>query len=338
MAKAKKLPSGRYRVLVYVGKGSDGKRKYESFTADTRREAEFMAAEYMNSKTVRRASNITVKEAMDRYIASKENVLSPSTVREYKHSAERDLKMIHNVKISNITQEQVQIAINTEAKSHSPKTVRNIHALLSASLCMFMPNFKLNTTLPQMKKSDIKVPTDKDIKHLLSHVKGKKIEIPILLAAVGSLRRSEISALSSDDVDDQGIHVNKAMVKNEQNKWVIKLPKTNASDRYVPLPKEILSLIKAKSGNIVNMTPDKITRDFRKALKECKIAHFKFHALRHYFASVLHSLNVPDEYIMEMGGWETDSVLKKVYRHTMSDKSKEQQQKIIEHFNSLTRD
>ena len=41
MATAKKLPSGKYRCLVYTGKGTDGKREYKSFTADTKKEAEY---------------------------------------------------------------------------------------------------------------------------------------------------------------------------------------------------------------------------------------------------------------------------------------------------------
>ena len=40
MAKAKKLKSGSYRCLVYDYTDGTGKRHYESFTADTRREAE----------------------------------------------------------------------------------------------------------------------------------------------------------------------------------------------------------------------------------------------------------------------------------------------------------
>lgn len=37
MAKAKKLPSGSWRVNQYVGKDADGKRVYKSFTADSKK-------------------------------------------------------------------------------------------------------------------------------------------------------------------------------------------------------------------------------------------------------------------------------------------------------------
>ena len=46
MAKAKKLKSGNWRCLAYVGKDKNGKRKYKSFTAPTKKEAELMALTY----------------------------------------------------------------------------------------------------------------------------------------------------------------------------------------------------------------------------------------------------------------------------------------------------
>lgn len=50
MATAKKLPSGNYRVNLYIGKGVDGKRKYKSFTAPTKKAAEYLAAQYNQLK------------------------------------------------------------------------------------------------------------------------------------------------------------------------------------------------------------------------------------------------------------------------------------------------
>ena len=82
MAKAKKLPSGSWRVLQFVGLDADGKRQYKSFTAPTKREAEFLAAEYV-AKKKRPSGRMTVGEAIDRYIESKDGVLSPTTVSGY---------------------------------------------------------------------------------------------------------------------------------------------------------------------------------------------------------------------------------------------------------------
>ena len=67
MAKAKKLKSGSYRCLAYDYTDGTGKRHYESFTADTRREAERLAAEYAATKEIKkRPDNMTVYEALDK--------------------------------------------------------------------------------------------------------------------------------------------------------------------------------------------------------------------------------------------------------------------------------
>ncbi len=54
--------------------------------------------------------------------------------------------------------------------------------------------------------------------------------------------------------------------------------------------------------------------------KELDIPHFSLHKLRHYFASEMSTLGVPDADILRLGGWETDSVMKSVYRHSMMEK------------------
>ena len=55
--------------------------------------------------------------------------------------------------------------------------------------------------------------------------------------------------------------------------------------------------------------------------------HFSLHKLRHYFASYMSSLNIPEADNLEMREWETDYVMKNVYRHTMKDKLKTSQDK-----------
>lgn len=83
MATAKKLPSGSYRVQVYTGKDAHGKRQYKSFTAPTKKEAEFLAAQYSQTHIDISRSELLLSEAVERYIKSKENILSPSTVKGY---------------------------------------------------------------------------------------------------------------------------------------------------------------------------------------------------------------------------------------------------------------
>lgn len=332
MAKAKKLPSGSWRVLLYVGK-EGGKPKYKSFTAATKKEAEYLAAEYALERRERENGNITVEEAIGRYIESKRNVISPSTCREYLRMAQKYPQELLQCRLEGITQELVQQAINTIAEGHSSKTVRNMHGLLSSSLGMMAPDLILRTTLPARDRKEPYIPTDEDIKKLLDSVKEKPIEAPILLAATGGLRRGEISALTVSDFDGKGVHISKDMVlASNKREWIIKQPKTPAGFRFVPLPTYVIDLALQR---IPFPCPNTITDQFIKAIKECGVPRFSFHKLRHYYASSLHALGVPDKYIMASGGWESEQTINTVYKHAMASVLEVETQKAVDHFDQL---
>lgn len=335
MANAKKLPSGNWRVRVYIGKDKDGKDKYKSFTAATKKQAEYLAAEYLaHNGTKSVIEDRTLADAYKRYIEIKSNTLSPTTVREYMHSADRDFQELMPLKLSKITQETVQSAVNVMSATHSPKSVRNAHGLLSAVLRMFAPDIHLNTRLPQSTKAEIYVPTEDNIEKLIQSIDGTEMLKAVLLAAFGSLRRSEVCALTMEDIHGDIVTVNKAMVWAKSREWVLKPPKSKAGYREITMPQFVIEkLIPADGQNrIVNLVPTTVTNFFRRDLKRAGLPHFRFHDLRHYQASILHAMGVPDKYIMERGGWKTDSTLKNIYQHTMSDKRREIEQEIIRKF------
>ena len=349
MATAKKLPSGNWRCQVYSHTEEiiqqDGtikkKRVYKSFTCDDpsskgRRKCEAKAASWAARKEqFTYKQSIEFGDAMDNYIEARENVLSPRTISEYKKIRKTYCQILMNKKIDQITQEDVQKAINCESINHSPKTIRNIHGLISATLKTYRPEFALNTALPKRNRIELYIPTDSEIKRLLEFVIGTDMELPILLAAFGPMRRGEICALESSDISGNIVHVNKNMVQNQEKEWIIKAPKSYAGDRYIDFPDFVSEKWKGINGRIVNLNPDVITKRFEHCLKGAGLPHFRFHDLRHYSASIQHALGVPDAYIMQRGGWSNDGVLKSVYRHALSDKVKEYSNIANDHFNKI---
>ena len=125
--------------------------------------AEYATTEKYNKLLNMKNQNITLGEAWDMYIENRSSVLSPGTVREYKRSRKTDLKTLMPMRLSDITLDDIQIAINAEALNHSAKTVRNIHGLLSAVMGTYRPSLSLKTdclsllaqnyTFPVMQKS-----------------------------------------------------------------------------------------------------------------------------------------------------------------------------------------
>ena len=334
MAKAKKLPSGNWRVQA--SKSVNGKMVKKSFTAATKKEAEFLAAEWQikidEENTV---ENITLEQAYDKYIKMKNAVLSPSTIRGYEALERNTFSEIMPFSILKITQTMIQIEVNKLAVDSSPKYVRNAYGLLNAVLKTFIINCNFNITMPQKKRPELYIPDDNDIKTLLEAVKGRAIEIPILLAAFGPMRRGEICALTSEDVCGNIITVSKSMVMGDDKEWHIKAPKTYSSYRQIEYPNFVIDKIKNTKGKITNMTPSAITDAFLKILRKNNLPEFRFHDLRHYAVSTLHAINVPDKYIMARGGWATNYTMNNVYNHILQSKKDELSQKITSHFNAV---
>lgn len=349
MATAKKLPSGSWRVRVYSHTEEvlqpDGTKKekkiYKSFTCDDptprgKRKCEAEAAEWAKEKeTKTKSESLTFQQALNNYISSRENVLSPTTLREYKSIKNNYIRSLMNIKIDSITQDDIQKAINIESLTHSPKTVRNIHGLISATLKVYRPSMALNTALPKKKRVKLYIPTDHDVQKLLKYVEGTEMELPVLLAAFGPMRRGEICAVESSDIKGNIVHVCKNLVRKEDGSWIVKEPKSYSGDRYIEYPDFVAEKWKGIDGRLVKLLPHQITNRFGDILERAGISHFRFHDLRHYSASILHALGIPDVYIMQRGGWGNDGTLKAVYRHALSDKMKEANDTANKHFSEL---
>lgn len=331
---ARKLPSGSWRARLFLGEDEHGKKHYKSFTAPTKREAEKLALTY--EKGLSEPEKITFKAAMEDYINSKANILSPSTLRGYKQM-EKYYVSINDMDISDIDQSTVTNFINAFAGDHSPKTVRNAYSLLCSVIKAKIPTAEYRTTMPQKEVLQYYIPTDDEVRKLLDYTKDHNhdLYIAILLASIGTLRRSEICGLYSSDIKGNTVHVHNTMVKDRDKKWVLKsVAKNGSSDRYVDYPQHVIDAL-PKNGKICNISPDQITNGFGRTLKRLHITHFRFHDLRHYAVTIMHALGIPEAYIMERGGWKTNTVLNQVYRGTRSDFSKKYADKANSYFESL---
>lgn len=324
MAKAKKLPSGNWRVQVYSHTDADGKRHYESFTASTKKEAELMAAEFGVNRKREKEAALSFGKAFDLYIEVKTNVLSPSTIREMKRVRKRYFKELENVPLNEISDVMIQKTVNDLSASRAPKTVRNLYGYITAVFAMFTPTRKLVATLPQKIKPNIIVPTDDEIKAILRASEGKSIYLPVCLAAFGSLRRSEICALvMPNDLTEHGVIVRNSKVKSEDGYVVKNKTKTIDSTREATLPQFVIDELKKIDGPVVNSTPDRVYKNFIRILSKAGVRHMRFHDLRHYWTSAAIAAGMPDDYIMRNGGWSTMNVPRAVYSHIMRNKNKD---------------
>lgn len=332
MAKAKKLPSGSWRVLLYVGTDENGKKKRKSITADTKKEAELLAAQFLNNSN-EQPKEMTVGRAIDKYIESKSNILSPTTISGYKCIRRNNLQSLMDMQLKDLTREAIQNAINADASKLSAKSVANTYGLLRSALDVYAPDFKLKVTLPKKQKKIKELPKPEQVFRV---IKGTEIELPCLLAMWLSMRMSEVRGLRKSDVQNGKIIIRNSIVTVEGAKVEKTATKTYDSTRVENLPPYISDLIdKVETEYITELTGNAIYKRFVRLLEKNGLPHMTFHDLRHLNASVMLQLGIPDKYAMERGGWSTTSTLKSVYQHTFSDEREAVNAKIDEYFETV---
>ena len=336
--KAKKLPSGNYRVQIQIGHDENGKRIMKSFTAPREWEALKMADDYLNSHNINTFSDkMTVYDAISQYIESRSNILSPSTIRGYRIILKTRLQQIMDVNIKKLNVMDIQAAINFDSARLSRKSIKSAVALLKSALAAQDIEFNLKkVTLPQARKKNINLP---NAEYVIKIIIGSEVELPCLLAMWLSLRISEVRGLQFRDISSDGKSISVCRVRMFLDKDVLReQTKTEDSTRTNKLPPYLLNLIKkvpheSDTDFIVPHKYEYIRSRFEK-LMIANGYNITFHKLRHEFATTLNDLGIPSDYIQKLGGWSTDNVMKSVYTHTTDHKKIEYQDRIDDFFNS----
>ena len=272
---------------------------------------QLMAKQFTHSTT---APDMTFQDAAGAYVEAKRHILSPATLKEYTRTAGRLPGAFCARRLSSITALDVQKVVNDLAADHNPKTVANYTNFIMAVLRSQDVDIKA-PQLPQRIKATPYIPTEDDVKAVLAQLAGTPHELAILLCCFG-LRRSEVCALTVDDIDGCVVHGNTAMVEDEHKQYVIKTTKTTDSTRDVVIPADLADRIRAQ-GYVYKCHPDTLYKYLLKAQRRAGVPKFSLHKLRHFYASFLHQHGYTDKQVQEMGGWRSGSVLRTVYQHAM---------------------
>ncbi len=353
MAKAKKLPSGSWRIQVYDYKDTDGKIHRRSFTAATKAEAEYMAADFVKNhkgKAKIEAERITVRKVLKRYIELSA-MLSPSTISGIEKTERNAFPHLMDMDVTELTDEIVQEAINQEARRAkkrklgsviSAKTVKNEWGNISAALYAVC-KIRFNVRLPKVQRQhkDLPIP-----ELLFSILKGSSIELPCLLAMWLSFTMSEIRGFMCSSIRGGYIYVEQVIVDVDGLPVLKTAAKTNSRVRKQAIPEYIMKLIEESESYkeyittgidrpLIPLNHRQIYGRYKRLMSKHGI-FITFHDLRHMFASImLTRLNIPEKVVQVEGGWATDSVMKSVYSNTFTDSRSAADKIRDEYFNNM---
>ena len=203
-------------------------------------------------------------------------------------------------------------------------------------------NINIKFEMPKVLKRKIITLNDEEIsviKNVSKRTKDVKI-FAILLDLFSGIRIGELCALKWKDFDIKNkiIHINKTLirVKNKDNnitnktKIILDIPKTQNSIRNVPINDEILPYIKGfkkdddsyfLTGNNSFITTKKYYMFYQKVLKSLHIKKYKFHVLRHTFATHCLLCGVDIKTLSEILGHSSVKTTLDLYVH-MGDNEK----------------
>jgi integrase len=256
----------------------------------------------------------------------------------------------------------------------SQKTVRNIHNLLHCALEKALETRKIifnptnATELPTKEHKEIKVLTKEQELRFLQTAYKDRLGVAFILSLATGLRVGELLALRWEDVDldksilnvKQSIGRVKLFDENSatKSKLVFGEPKTKAGRRLIPLPLNVVSLLrqhrkvqveeKLKFGsnfNIENLLfcsqcgtpidPKNFDRKFKNILKAAELEKINLHILRHTFATRLLELNEHPKVVQEILGHSNISITLDTYSHVLPEIKHNAAQKIDHLFASI---
>lgn len=189
---------------------------------------------------------------------------------------------------------------------------------------------------PKLKEKPVECFTLAEQKQIEQAIlNGKKDKLyGIILCLYSGLRIGELMALQWSDIDFvKGILTVSKSCHDGKGGLVVDEPKTATSRRMIPLPKQLLPILKAlkrrsvspfvvsASGNPVSVRS--YQRSFELLLKRLNIPHKGFHSLRHTFATRALECGMDVKTLSEILGHKNPTVTLNRYAHSLMEHKKE---------------
>ncbi len=284
--------------------------------------------------------NMPFKKLADSYINThcEINNCKKSTIDLYNSYLNNHTLKINDVKLKDIKLRNLnQVILDMKEKNLKNKTINDIMTFISAIF-----NYGINDEIigknpcrklrPQKnQKNEMKFLTTEQINVLLKTCEQLNTKFyPLLYTAIFTgIRRGELLALEWSDIDfgNKKINVNKTIYRG-----TVTDPKTYSSNRKVDMSDGLVKVLKQHKKNRSELSKivfcntfgkyqhawDMVSKQFKPILNECNLS-VRFHDLRHTYASLLLSKNVPIKYIQTQLGHSDCRITLNRYSHLMPE-------------------
>jgi integrase len=328
----------------------DGKRQRRcvSVKGGTLREAQRKLAELLvaaDRGTLAEPSQDTVGRYLTHWLDS-ELTLAPKTKERYGEFLTQQIAPhLGDVKLQKLTPERLEqwhAALITAGLA--PRTVGHAHRVLSRGLRRAVENGTLSRNVasirkpPKVEEAEVEILTAAEIDALVAGLEGHRFHPIASLALATGARRGELLGLQWSDIDlDRGTVRIERSVEETAAGLRLKPPKTRRGRRNTGLPAEAVAMLRAHkvaqmelrlalgqggSPTLVFSTlegellsPNGLSRDWRRVCRARKLPPCPFHALRHTHASLLLRAGVDVLTVSRRLGHSKAAITLDVYGH-----------------------
>ncbi len=344
---------GRWEARYIKGYTINGQYKYGYLYGKSYKEVkEKRIKTLMNlEKIVKKEKNnndlIFLYEKINQWLDYQKISIKQSTYTYYYSVVNKHIKpYLGNILLRDINEELINnFTLNKINKSNlKMSTIKEIIIILKQIL--FFCNINLKIKLPKITKNNINI-LEKNDKLLLEKYICNNINeytIGILISLYVGLRIGEICALKWENIDlNTGIITVKNTVvrvkdmsnnSSNKTKLIITKTKTENSMREIPINSNLNEILKKFKGNknddfyIITSSkkfidPRNYYNQYKKILKNCGLKNYKYHTLRHTFATNCIELGLDPKSLSEILGHSDIKITLSLYVHPSLDIKKE---------------
>lgn len=260
--------------------------------------------------------NVLFSEAVTMFLEDKGTKRKGSTLDGYVQLLDWWREQFKGLNVRDITQDLIVRTIKKKEREASGSTCNRYLAALRAVLRLAHFKFQLTEGLPKFfmydePKERVRFLKPDEVRRLLDALPPHMSDMAAFSLATG-LRQANVLSLKWHEVD----LVNRVAV-------IDGLKMKNGQTFGLPLPQVAIDIITRQIGKhheavfTFRGKPVKSVSNetWKACLKKAGIEDFRWHDMRHTWASTLVQNGVPDSALQVLGAWETPSMVKKYAHH-----------------------
>ena len=342
---------GRWECRISLGRDENGKKKYRSFYGKSKEEAEYkMVAACQSCISDQQAiTEMTVKELALEWLCVVKNRIKESTAANYRMKIERHIiPFFGGINCSILKAKTVSEFIQKKLKDGlSARYVCDIITVLKSIFRYASREYRLSNVvegivMPKKIKPEIKILSKSEQYRLKAYINANpnSTTLGIALSLYTGLRIGELCALKWSDIDIEKrvLTVRHTIQRiqdfggNSKTRLIITEPKSQTSKRTIPIPNCLIPMLKALkgkqdgfvlTGTCKPIEPRTMQYRFKKILNNVKLPSYRFHSLRHAFASGAVELGFDVKTLSEILGHSSVQITLDRYVHSSFEHKRE---------------